>query len=217
MWTKPDGMIAGYFELNPEVGGPLQVAIDTRVQRIVRDRKAGTEHESLAAYTADALAEFVLGDPGVVKGVDAVVHVVIDHGAVTRGGAVDGEVCEIPGVGPVNVSWVNELLGSAFVTAVIRKGKDIRTVAHLGRHVPAEVMTALRVSGRECDVEGCNHRGYLERDHVQDHAKGGPTSFANLGWLCYLHHRLKSSGWQLGPPNPITRKRTLRPPTERAA
>jgi len=199
------------------VGGPLQVALEAQVQRIFRDRKAGAEHESLAAYGADALAGFVLGGAGVVRGVDATVHIVVDHGALVRGGAVDGEVCEIPGVGPVDVSWVKELLGSAFLTAVIRKGKDILTVAHLGRHVPAEVMTALVVSGRECDVEGCHHRGYLERDHVHDHARGGPTSFANLGWLCYLHHRLKSSGWLLGRPHPISRKRTLRPPTERAA
>ena len=78
-------------------------------------------------------------------------------------------------------------------------------------------MTALVVSGRECDVDGCNHRGYLERDHVHEHAKGGPTSFANLGWLCYRHHRLKSGGWLLGPPDPETRKRTLRPPPARAA
>ena len=82
----------------------------------------------------------------------------------------------------------------------------------LGRHIPAEVQTALIVSGRECDVDGCNHRGYLERDHVHDHAHGGATSFANLAWLCYLHHRLKSSGWILGPPDPETRKRTLRSP-----
>jgi 5-methylcytosine-specific restriction endonuclease McrA len=73
-------------------------------------------------------------------------------------------------------------------------------------------MTALLVSGRECDIEGCNNRGYLERDHIHDHAQGGPTSFANLGWLCYLHHRLKSSGWQLGPRDPTTGKRTLRAP-----
>ena len=217
MWTNGDGMIAGYFELPPEVGGPLKTAIDAEVQRIFRERKAGTEHESLAAYAVDALAEFVLGGDGVVRGVDATVHILIDHGALLRGGAVDGEVCEIPGVGPVDVSWVTELLGSAFLTAVIRKGKDIRTVAHLGRHVPAEVMTALTVTGRECDVAGCNHRGYLERDHVHDHAKGGPTSFENMGWLCYLHHRLKSSGWLLGPRDPVTRKRTLREPMTRAA
>jgi hypothetical protein len=62
MWAKTDGMIAGYFELNPEVGGPLKVAIEAQVQRIFRDHKAGTEHESLAAYAADALTGFVLGE-----------------------------------------------------------------------------------------------------------------------------------------------------------
>ncbi len=194
------------------------------MQRIFRNQRAGSEHEPLEAYAADAFAAFVLAgngaaasDVGLKSRVNATVHILVDHGALMRGGAVDGEVCEIPGVGPVDVSWVRELLGSAFLTVVIRKAKDIRTVAHLGRHVPAEVMTALVVSGRECDVDACSQRGYLERDHVHDHAKGGPTSFANLGWLCYSHHRLKSSGWQLGPPDPDTRKRTLRPPSERVA
>jgi hypothetical protein len=218
-WIDADGMIAGYFRLNPEVGGPVQKVIEAQVQRIFRARKAGTDHESLDAYAADALVEFVLGEHAdiPVKGADATVHIVVDHGALLRGGTADGEVCEIPGVGPVDVAWVQELLGTAFLTAVIRKGKDILTVAHFGRHISAELMTALLVSGRECDVEHCNHRGYLERDHVHDYAKGGPTSFANLGWLCYAHHRLKSGGWQLGPPDPDTRKRTLRPPNERAA
>jgi hypothetical protein len=69
------------------------------------------------------------------------------------------------------------------------------------------------VAGRECEVEGCDVRGYLELDHCNiDHAAGGPTSYANLAWLCYVHHQLKSSGWFLGPPNPITGKRPLRPP-----
>ena len=51
------------------------------------------------------------------------------------------------------------MLGEAFLTFVIKKGKDITTVAHLGRHIPAELRTALVVSGRECDVEGCDNRG----------------------------------------------------------
>jgi hypothetical protein len=217
MWTDADGMVAGRFRLTPEVGGPMKAAIDAEVQRTFRKRRAGHEHEPHEAYAADALAAFVLGTEEVPKGARPSVHVVIDHGALVRGGAADGEVCEIPGVGPVDVAWVRELLGSAFLTAVIRRGKDILTVAHLGRHVPAEVQTALLVSGRECDVEGCFHRGYLERDHTHDHAKGGPTAYWNLGWRCYLHHRRKSAGWLLGPPDPITGKRTLRAPPGRAA
>jgi hypothetical protein len=232
-----DGMLSGSYRFQPEIGGFLKTAIETEQQRIYRNHKSG-EHESLSAYAADPVAALILGTtaaavpapaPGaddttdavavttadatpITKGVDAVMHIVIDHGTIMGGGTTDGEVCEIPGVGPVDVNWVNNLLGSAFLTVIIKNGKDIHTVAHLGRHVPTEVMTALLVSGRECDIEGCNNRGYLERDHIHDHAQGGPTSFANLGWLCYLHHRLKSSGWQLGPAHPETRKRTLHPP-----
>ncbi len=216
-WTDADGMFVGRFRFAPEVGGQLKSKIDDQVQRIFRARKAGTDHESLDAYAADAVTECLLAEPAAQTATgssvpNAYVHIVVDHGALIRGGTADGEICEIPGVGAVDVSWVKELLGSAFLTAVIKRGKDILTVAHLGRHVPAEVMTALLVDGRECDVEGCNHRGYLERDHIDEHAKGGPTSFANLGWLCYRHHRLKTAGWILGPGDPETRKRTLRAP-----
>ena len=217
MWAEADGMIGGRFRLAPEVGGQVKAVFEAAVQRIFREPKTGTDHEPLEAYAADAFAAFVLGENVKARGCDATVHVLIDHGALMRGGAVEGEVCEIPGVGPVDVSWVRDLIGSAFLTAVIKRGKDLLTVAHLGRHIPAEIRTALLVSGRECDVEGCHQRGYLERDHAHDYAKGGPTSFANLGWLCYLHHRLKSSGWQLGRRDPFTRKRTLRAPPARAA
>jgi hypothetical protein len=228
MWTDTDGMAAGQFRLTPEIGGQVKVVFDAEVQRIFRARRAGRDHEPHEAYAADAFAAFVLDRDAPATPTranakpegataNATVHIVIDHGALVRGGAVDGEVCEIPGVGPVDVAWVREVLGSAFLTAVIKRGKDLLTVAHLGRHVPAEVRTALVVSGRECDVEGCHLRGYLERDHTHDYAKGGPTAFWNLGWLCYQHHRQKTGGWQLGPPDPATRKRTLRAPPARAA
>ena len=218
-WMNGDGMLAGRFAFAPEVGARVKAAIDAQVNKIFREHH--DEHEPHEAYAADALAEFVLGDTadGVApaKGADATVHILIDHDALVAGHVTNGEVCEIPGVGPVDVSWVRSLLGSAFLTAVIRKGKDIRTIAHLGRHVPAEIQTALLVRGRECDVEGCYHRGYLERDHTHAYAKGGPTAFWNLRWLCYRHHRQKTRGWQFGPPNPITGKRKLHPPTKRAA
>ena len=219
MWTDDDGMVAGKFRVTPEVGGQMKTAIETAVQRTFRARRSGSEHESHEAYAADALAASVLtGGPGTGSGgAQFTVHIVVDHATLVLGGTVDGGVCEIPGVGPVSVEWVRELLGSAFLTAIVKKGKDIVTVAHLGRHVPAEIQTALIVSGRECDVAGCNLRGYLERDHVHDHAHGGPTAYWNLGWLCYWHHRLKSAGWQLGERDPVTRKRNLYEPSERAS
>jgi hypothetical protein len=214
-WTDSDGMVAGHFRLTPEVGGQVKAAIDAEVQRTFRARRKGQAREPLEAYAADALARFLLGTSAGT--VDAAVHVVIDHGALMRGGVVADEVCEIPGVGPVDVRWVRDLLGSAFLTAVIKRGKDILTVANIGRHIPAEIRTALVVSGRECDIEDCHTRGYLERDHTIDYAKGGPTAFSNLGWLCYVHHQRKTQGWILGPADPVTGKRRLRPPPEVAA
>ncbi len=216
-WINGDGMLAGRFAYPPEIGGRLKAALDAQVKKVFREHQ-GKDREPLEAYAADALAGFVLGETAdgvgaaLAKGTDATVHILIDHDALVAGHVGEDEVCEIPGVGPVDVSWVRSLLGSAFLTAVIRKGKDIRTIAHLGRHVPVEIQTALLVMGRECDVEGCYHRGYLERDHTHEYAKGGPTAFWNLRWLCYRHHRQKTSGWQFGPPDPITGKRKLHPP-----
>jgi hypothetical protein len=213
MWTDDDGMVAGQFRLTPEVGGQIKQIIDDGTQRIFRDRRSD-EHEAHEAYAADAFADAFLSD-GTARGVKHTVHVVIDHAALVRGNTIDGERCEIPGVGPVNVELVRGHLGDAFLTAVVKKGRDVTTVAHLGRHVPAELRTAMIVRGRACEVEGCEVRDYLELDHSEvDFAAGGPTAYWNLAWLCYAHHRLKSSGWILGPPNPLSGKRPLRPPGE---
>jgi hypothetical protein len=103
-------------------------------------------------------------------------------------------------------------VGEAFLTAVIARGRDVRTVAHLGRHVPAELRTALVVRGRACAVTGCARSAYLELDHCEhDHAAGGSTSLGNLTWLCSEHHRRKSAGARLGRPDPTTGKRVLHP------
>ncbi len=140
-WTDRDGMWAGSFRYSPEIGAQLKAVIDKRTQRIFRDHKAGTDHEPNDAYAADAVAEFILGDLGrrTAPATNVTVHVVVGNETLKSGELVAGEVCEIPGVGPVDVNWVREQLGTAFVTAIIKNGKDILTVAHFGRHIPAEL------------------------------------------------------------------------------
>ena len=68
MWTDDDGMVAGRFRLTPEVGGQIRAVLDHAVQKRFRQRRAGSAHEPLEAYAADALAELVLdganGAPG---------------------------------------------------------------------------------------------------------------------------------------------------------
>jgi hypothetical protein len=218
MWTANDGMVEGHFKVTPEVGGRFRAVIDAGTHRIFRIRRASGPHESHDAYAADALADLlprstVTGEAPTASKTVTNVHVVIDHTALVRGHALEGERCQIPGVGPVNVAWVREILGEAFVTAVIKKGRDITTVAHFGRHIPAHLRTAMIVGGRECVIEGCDARGYLEIDHEIDHAQGGPTAWWNLQYGCAIHHRRKTRGWKLGPRNPNTGKRTLNPPT----
>lgn len=212
-WTAPDGMVEGHFKVTPEVGGAIKARIDDGTRRRFREARAGGARESQDAYAADAFADAMLGDGSKVGSGGYTTHVVIDHTALVRGNALNGETCEIPGVGPVNVEWVRELLGHAFVTAIVKKGKDITTVAHFGRHIPAVLRTAMITSGRECCVAGCSGREYLELDHCEiDHAKRGPTARWNLAWLCSTHHRRKTRGWRLGPPDPTTGKRRLDPP-----
>jgi hypothetical protein len=213
MWNATDGMVEGHFRLTPEVGGGLKAAIEERTRQVFRAKRCEGTRESHDAYAADALAALVVGEPSACKSGGFAAHVVIDHEALVRGNALPGETCEIPGVGPVNVEWVRRLLGEAFVTAIVKKGKDITTVAHFGRHIPAELRTAMIVSGRECNIAGCTGREYLELDHCEiDHAKQGPTARWNLAWLGSVHHRRKTGGWLLGPPDPTTGKRPLDPP-----
>ena len=216
MWTDDDGMLAGRFRFTPEVGGQVKAVLDAAVQRTFRQRRAGGEQEPLAAYAADALAALVLAEQGdatkqgaaAKQGVKATVHVVVDASALQRGNTVDGERCEIPGVGPVSVAWVREILSDAFLTLVITKGKDLATVTHVGRHIPAELRTALVVAGRECDEEGCDHRGYLEIDHDVEFSRGGPTAWWNLRWKCFLHHLEKTRAFNTKhkPPPPDRRE-----------
>jgi hypothetical protein len=215
MWPTPDGMMEGHFKVTPEVGGAIKSLIDDGTRRNFRAARKAKVQEPQHAYAADAFAQAVTGDPAQRKSGGYTTHILIDHAALLRGNTIPGETCEIPGVGPVNVMWVRELLGEAFVTAVIKKGRDITTVTHLGRHIPAELQTALIVSGRECVVEGCSGREYLERDHSEvDHAKNGPTAWWNLEWECSIHHTRKTQGWILGPPDPVTGKRNLTPPAD---
>jgi hypothetical protein len=154
----------------------------------------------------------VRAEPSERKSTAITTHIVIDHAALVRGNALPGERCEIPGVGPVNVAWVRDLLGEAFVTAIVKKARDITTVAHFGRHIPAHLRTAMIVGGRECDTEGCHSRGCLEIDHERDFALGGPAAWSNLHWNCSICHDRKTRGWKLGPRNSTTGKRTLTPP-----
>ena len=160
--------------------------------------------DSDAAVAADALVEMARhagaaspADP--LRPTPAVlIHVRVDHAALVRGHTERGEVCEVPGVGPVTVGWVGTLLADAVVAALEVDDGEVLRVAHLGRVIPARVRTALLERDRKCVVPGCSTDSGLEIDHIRPIAAGGRTELANLCRLCRHHHYLKTHhGWRI--------------------
>ena len=68
----------------------------------------------------------------------------------------------------------------------------------LGRHIPAELRTALDLgplpdlAGVSCTEPGCGRTYGLEWDHTQPIAACGPTSYDNLQPRCWPHHQQKT-------------------------
>lgn len=116
----------------------------------------------------------------------------VDLSALRRGALAPGEVCEIPGVGPVPVSIARELLTDCFLKLVITDGVEVRSVVHYGRTLTAHQRTALEYRDPYCVVPGCGRSFGLENDHIVEFALGGPTRLENMCRLCRLHHGLKT-------------------------
>jgi hypothetical protein len=124
--------------------------------------------------------------------------IVCDLRAYRRGHARPGEPCHIVGGGPIPVSLAQELGRDAFLKAVLHDGVKIDTIAHFGRKTPAVLRSALSLGappvfeGLKCSEPACDRRYHLELDHFDPVANGGPTAFANMGPLCWPHHRIKT-------------------------
>ena len=188
---------------NPEVGAQVMACIDEIRDRLFRAARAQGRREASEAYAADALMELARGGgggEGRPSRSRAKVIVRVDLGALLRGRAVEGEVCELAGFGPVAVSAVRELVdtGDPFLAAVVTRGEQVVGVAHLGRRPSAAQQTALEWLYPTCAVEGCSAATWLENDHGVDWARSHLTVPDLLDRLCSHHHDRKSlDGWAL--------------------
>jgi hypothetical protein len=183
----------------PEIGIPFLNRLDAETDRLRRQAKAeGRDLEARGAYAHDAFAAMLDG-AGKGKARSADMVIVCDLRAYRRGHAHGGEPCHIVGGGPVPVSQAKELAKDAFLKVVLHDGVDIATVCHLGRHISAELRTALELGappdfdGVTCGVEGCGRRYGLQWDHVDPVANQGPTSYKNLKPKCWPHHQEKTA------------------------
>ncbi len=124
----------------------------------------------------------------------------VDLDALLRGWPIDGEVCEIPGMGPIPVSAARAMIhtGNAFLAAIVTKGVDVATVAHLGRRPSAYQRSALQWRSPECNRLGCNRTVGLEDAHRLAWADTKVTLLPCLDPLCRPDHLLKThKGWAL--------------------
>jgi hypothetical protein len=137
--------------------------------------------------------------PPKAAGSDAKIIVRIDYDALVRGQVEGGEVCEIAGLGPVPVSVVRHWADhDAFLAAVITRGTDVATVAHLGRRFTAQQRTALQWANPTCARQGCNRTIRLEYDHRNDWATTLRSLASDADRLCGPDHALKTHhGWAL--------------------
>jgi len=99
----------------------------------------------------------------------------------------------------VPVSTLDRFLTEgAFLAAVVTKGVDVHTVAHLGRGFTAPQRTALEFRDPECAVIDCPRTEGLERDHRTNWADTHHSAVDDADRLCDHHHDLKTyQGWAL--------------------
>ena len=194
-WTDHDG--AGRLDVRTTADALARIVakVDAVKEQIFHEARAQGRREGGDAYAADALLALVDGKQSAPS---SVVHVRVDHAALVRGYAEEGECCDIPGVGPVPVATARALANDAVLKVLVTDGTDVRAVAHAGRTIPARLRTALEARDPVCVVPGCDVRRGLEIDHRLPWAEGGLTELDNLVRLCGWHHYLKThAGYRL--------------------
>lgn len=194
-WTERDSAVRFDIRLVPDNGARFLAVLRERADRYAAIGRRAGDREPHQAYMADALMSLVAGEAGP----RSVVHVHVDADAFERGHTQAGEVCAIPGIGPITVAAARRLALEGSVKLIARDGVDVTRVCHMGKEIPAHVRSALEARDKACVVPGCSERRNLEIDHIRPREALGPTRLSNLARLCRYHHLLKTHyGWTLG-------------------
>lgn len=202
-WVDSEGAFRISGRFTTAAGAHIMAGLEPYRQKVAdrASRRGRRGKTSPQAALADALVEMArhagarCEDP-LRPGPATTVHVRVDHAALTRGHTMSGEICEVPGVGPLPVSAVKQWMeqGDACITALLVDGEDIRKVVKVGsRHIPARLKAALVERDSSCVVPGCGQTLDLQIDHVIPVHRGGPTTLYNLARLCSWHHYLKTT------------------------
>jgi 5-methylcytosine-specific restriction endonuclease McrA len=207
------GMIHIHLALQPHLAVPITARAEAEAARLARGARGSRSpvRDSFEQHLADAYAGLLAGaGKGPSRRPELVV--LVSHEVTQRGWKDErqGEVCKIPGVGPVAAPVAKEIARDAFLSGVFYDGKDLRHFVRWTRNIPVEVLVALEL-GEPPAFDGiscadCGNRFRTEFDHIRPRCRRGPTSKANLQPRCWHCHRAKTKeelrAGRVKPPEP---------------
>jgi hypothetical protein len=140
------GMVHIHLALEPYVGTPIVARAEAEAVRVARKAKAESVKEPFERHLADAYA-LLLSGSGKGRSKRPELVVLVSHQVAKRGwrDVRPGEVCKIPGIGPVPPQMAKEIATDAFLNGVFYDGKDLRQMRGWTRSIPAEVAIALEL------------------------------------------------------------------------
>ena len=207
------GMTHIHLSLEPHIATPIVARAEAEAARIAKQAKSdararlakknghGTKEalqlEPFERHLADAYATLLSGSgKGRAKRPELVV--LVSHEVATRGwkDIKAGEVCKIPGVGPVAPQVAKEIAQDAFLSGLFYDGVDLRQLKRWSRSIPIEVQVALEL-GEPPEFDGvkcidCGNRFRTEFDHLEPRCLGGPTAAWNFKSRCWPCHQAKT-------------------------
>ncbi len=197
-WIDDDGKWHARIEGPAEKGAELRAAMKAHRDRFFREANRTGEPEQTEAYDFDAFFAALSASPasgkGKGRGRERTVIGVVDVAALRRGRLEPGDTCRINGVGPVALSAITDLLGSATVKLLLKDGTTDLAVAHLGRQPTAFQRTALDARPQVCATPGCGATENLQIDHVRPWADTHRTTVSDLQLICVPCHDVKTAG-----------------------
>jgi len=202
------GMVHLHLTLEPHVGTPI---VSRAEAEAARQARAAGHKEPFERHLADAYAALLSGS-GKGRARRPELVVLVSYEVAKRGWTEvkEGELCKIPGVGPVSPQVAKEIAQDAFLNGVFYDGTDLRQLRRWSRSIPIEVAIALEL-GPPPSFDGvvcvdCGNRFRTEFDHVQPRAARGPSSHENLKPRCWGCHQTKTARdrktGKLKPPEP---------------
>jgi hypothetical protein len=189
------GMIHINLAFEPHIGTPIVNRAEAEASRLFRKAKKEGRREPFERHLADAYAAMLSGATTKGRARRPELVVLVSHEVVKRGwkDVKEGEICKIPGVGPISPTVAKDIAQDAFLSGVFFDGVDLRHFNRWTRNTPVEVRIALEL-GEPPDFDGvvcvkCGNRFRNENHHVEPHVALGPASTGNLKPHCWPCHQ----------------------------